>query len=71
MTEPSKLSSIKPATDPVHLGVRLRSGDYGNGTIVADLGAMGVQVYWDMEILGTRDHLLTHDRSYIDRLERL
>lgn len=71
MTEPRKLSSITPAKDGVHLGLRIHSGDYGNGTVVADLGAMGIQVYWDTEILGTRDHLLTHDRSYIDRMERL
>lgn len=71
MSEPSNLSRIQPSADTVYLGMRVHSGDYGNGTVVAILGAMGIQVYWDEEILGTRDHLLTHDRSYIERLEKL
>jgi hypothetical protein len=71
MSEPSNLSRIQPATDTVYLGMRVHSGDYGNGTVVADLGAMGIQVHWDEEILGTREHLLMHDRSYIERLEKL
>jgi len=69
MSEPSNLSRIKPAT--IHLGMRVRSGDYGDGTVVAMLGAMGIQVFWDQEILGTREHVLSHDRSYVERLEKL
>lgn len=70
MTEPGNLSRIQPATG-AYLGMRVHSGDYGDGTVVAILGAMGVQVFWDEEILGTRDHLLVHDRSYVEKLERL
>ena len=71
MSEPSNLSRIQPAGDDVRPGLRIRSQDYGHGTVVAVYGAMGVQVHWDEEILGTREHTLMHDRSYIDRLERL
>lgn len=52
-------------------GVRLKSLDYGTGTIVAML-SIGVQIYWDTPLVGTTDsHLLVHDRSYVERLERL
>jgi hypothetical protein len=68
---PSNLSRIQPATDTVYLGMRVHSTDYGNGTVVAVYGAMGVQVHWDKELEGTHQHTLLHDRSYIERLERL
>lgn len=71
MSEPSNLSRIQPATDTVYLGMRVHSGDYGNGTVVAIYGAMGIQVHWDEAILGTREHVLMHDRSYVERLEKL
>ncbi|WP_020385917.1 hypothetical protein [Kribbella catacumbae] len=48
----------------------VRSPDYGTGTIVG-LTANGVTIYWDQPLSGTRCHLLEHDRSYVERLERL
>jgi hypothetical protein len=70
MTEPS----TKPA---LHLGMRVRSADYGTGTVVAFLG-IGVQVYWDADIGGVDDaiiegetHLAVHDRSLVEGLERI
>lgn len=71
MGEPSNLSSIQPAEDDIRPGLRVRSDDYGKGTVVAVFGALGIQVHWDEEILGTREHTLMHDRSYINRLERI
>lgn len=71
MAEPSKLSRIQPAEDTIYLGLRLRSSDYGTGTVVGVYGAMGIQVHWDKELEGTHQHTLLHDRSYIERLERI
>jgi len=52
-------------------GTRVRSADYGDGTVVADVG-IGLQVWWDKPLPGTLDeHLLTHDRSWVEKLERL
>lgn len=48
----------------------VRSPDYGEGTIVG-LSANGVTIYWKAALEGTRTHLLEHDRSYVERLERL
>lgn len=58
--------------DNIEVRTGVRSPDYGTGTIVADFGAMGVQVYWDKPLKGSKEqHLLLHDRSYVERLERL
>lgn len=58
--------------DDITAGLRVRSDDYGAGTVVAVLG-IGIQIYWDTPLVGTVDsHLLVHDRSYVmTRLERL
>jgi hypothetical protein len=51
---------------------RVRSEDYGKGSIVADYGPIGIQIFWDNVIKGTvSTHLLTHDRSWVARLEKL
>lgn len=64
LTEASYPNDIEP-------GLRLRSGDYGDGTVVADLGH-GIQVYWDQALIGTIDtHLMLHDRSWILNQERI
>lgn len=56
----------------ISLGARVNSSDYGNGTVIADLGGSGIQVYWDKALSGTIDqHILTHDRAYVLALERL
>lgn len=52
----------------VRLGVR--SPDYGTGTVVS-FSANGGFVYWDKPLAGTSTHLLEHDLSYLERLERL
>lgn len=52
-------------------GLRVRSSDYGTGTVVADIG-IGIQIWWDKALAGTADqHMLTHDKSYVAGLERL
>jgi len=56
--------------DDIEPGLRVKSSDYGTGTVVAVLG-IGIQIYWDTTLVGTVDsHLLVHDRSYVMRLER-
>ena len=51
--------------------MRVRSGDYGTGKVIAIL-AIGVQIWWDEPLIGTTDsHMLVHDWSYVQRLERL
>lgn len=61
----------QPGDPVIEPGLRVRSGDYGAGTVVAVL-SIGVQVYWDEPLIGTPDsHLLVHDRSYVQRLEKL
>jgi uncharacterized membrane protein YczE len=55
----------------VALGLRVKSSDYGTGTVVAVLG-IGIQIHWDEPLIGTVDtHLLTHDKSFVARLERI
>lgn len=57
--------------DDIAEGLRVLSKDYGTGTVVA-VFSTGVQLWWDQALLGTTDtHLLTHDKSYVARLERL
>lgn len=57
--------------DDVAPGLRVHSSDYGSGTVLADLG-IGIQIYWDRALPGTVDsHMLTHDKAYVARLERL
>lgn len=53
--------------------VRVRSTDYGPGTIVLDLSPIGVQILWDQPMLEgvAGPQLLTHDRGWVERLERL
>jgi uncharacterized membrane protein YczE len=56
---------------PVEVTMRLRSPEYGDGTIVAVLG-IGIQVRWDTPILGTtQTHMLVHDPVFIAKLERI
>lgn len=63
------MTAVGPDGIAVHQ--RVRSSDYGDGTIVLDLGER-VQVIWDEPMVGTFDHhALLHDRSYVERLERL
>ena len=67
-------SAVNPdgAGPQVAVMQRVRSEDYGPGTIVADLGAIGIQVWWDRTLPGTHDmHLLTHDRAWVEKLKRL
>lgn len=53
------------------LGARVKSDDYGTGTVVATLPT-GIQVFWDKALTGTTDaHLLVHDRAWVLGLERL
>jgi hypothetical protein len=47
-------------------GLRIRSGDYGRGTVVAIVGS-GVQVHWDDALVGTDQHYLVHDELYVRR----
>jgi len=57
--------------DDIQPGLRVRSADYGTGTVVAVLG-IGIQIHWDKVLLGSVDtHLLVHDKAYVARLERL
>ena len=81
MTEPSRQivgipveRTVQPervGLDDVEPGLRVHSGDYGEGTVLADVG-IGIQIWWDETLNGTVDaHMLTHDKSYVARLERL
>lgn len=54
----------------VRVSLRVRSPDYGAGTVVA-LTGNGVNVFWDKTLAGTNTNLLEHDMSYVERLERL
>lgn len=67
-------SHIKPepvGLDGIEVGLRVRSSDYGTGTVVA-IAATGIQLYWDKPLLGTTDtHLLVHDRAFVASLERI
>jgi hypothetical protein len=57
--------------DDIEPGLRIRSRDYGTGTVVAILG-IGIQIHWDKALLGSvNTHLLTHDKAYVAKLERL
>lgn len=60
-----------PGDLPIEAGNRFRSADYGAGTVVAVL-SIGIQIHWDKPLTGTLDsHMLVHDRSYVQRLERI
>lgn len=60
-----------PREDLIERDMRIRSRDYGEGTVVALLPT-GVQVYWDNPLVGTTDtHLLIHDRRWILDQERV
>lgn len=60
-----------PREDLIARDMRIRSRDYGEGTVVALLPT-GVQVYWDNPLVGTADaHLLIHDRHWILEQDRL
>lgn len=64
-------NGIVPVMEEDLLGERVRSADYGTGTVVAMLPT-GIQVFWDKALLGTTDmHLLVHDRAWVLQLERL
>jgi hypothetical protein len=68
------VSPLRKVVGPDGIQVRqgVRSPDYGTGTIVAIYGAMGVQIYWDEPLVGSKEqHLLLHDRVYVERLEKL
>jgi hypothetical protein len=67
--------TVPPERDPglvdPEIGSRVRSDDYGAGTVVA-VAATGIQIHWDIPLLGTTGvHLLVHDKAYVARLERL
>lgn len=61
-----------PREDLIERDMRIRSRDYGEGTVIALLPT-GVQVWWDNPLLGTVDtHMMVHDRNWIlDHTERL
>jgi hypothetical protein len=60
-----------PREDLIERDMRIRSRDYGEGTVVALL-PIGVQVWWDNPLLGTVDtHMIVHDRNWILDQERL
>jgi hypothetical protein len=68
------VSPLRPLVGPDGIVKRqgVRSPEYGTGIIVAVYGAMGVQIYWDEPLVGSKDqHLLLHDRAYVERLEKL
>lgn len=74
----SQPSNIHPLEQPEQVGTeitiptRVRSSDYGTGTIVADFNAMGIQIYWDQPLTGTvATHLQVHDRRWVSLLEKL
>jgi hypothetical protein len=52
------------------VGLRVRSRDYGKGTIVG-LSYSGVTIHWDDELTGTHVHVLDHARHFVEELERL
>ena len=56
--------------DELKAGRRVKSVDYGTGTVVNFTGS-GVQVYWDKALSGTSVHILEHDRAYVLGLEQL
>jgi hypothetical protein len=57
--------------DDIQPGLRIKSRDYGTGTVVAVLG-IGIQIHWDKVLMGSvNTHLLVHDKAYVAKLERL
>lgn len=77
MTDPNRHIQAVPEDsapgiyDDIAAGLRVRSRDYGTGTVVVVLG-IGIQIHWDTPILGTvNTHYLTHDKAYVAKLERL
>ena len=54
----------------IQVPMKVRSPEYGTGTVVANLG-IGIQIYWDTALTGTTTHLLVHDYSFVERLEKL
>jgi hypothetical protein len=64
------VTGIVQDVDEIKVGTRVQSGDYGDGTVVTVMGNQ-IQVFWDNELVGTNQHLLSHDRSYVERLDRL
>jgi hypothetical protein len=63
-------SAPQSSHPPVERDMRLRSSDYGNGTVVCLLPT-GVQILWDTPLTGTTTQLVIHDYSYVARLERI
>jgi hypothetical protein len=66
-------SQVNPepiALGEIDRGMRIRSRDYGTGTVVA-IVATGVQVWWDEPLVGTAEHQMIHDKAYILSLQRL
>lgn len=72
------MSTVQPFPAPrrkkvrdvgVHKLVRVR-GEYGTGTIVSDMGTLGVGIHWDEPIVeGLQDQYLVHVRSWVEDLE--
>lgn len=56
--------------DGIKPEVRVTSPDYGEGRILG-LSALGVTVYWNTALKGTHTHVMEHDRSFVEDLERL
>lgn len=50
-------------------GTRLRSEDYGPGTIVSIMDNR-ILIWWDRAVIGDTNQL-EHDRVYVEGLERL
>ena len=75
MSEPSNVQPIgrrELVGTEIVIPTKVRSSDYGTGTIVADFRAMGIQIYWDKAVTGTvATHLLVHDRIWVSLLEKL
>jgi len=72
MTEPERYLTGAPLSpvDGIDFGkTRVRSEDYGPGTVVAEVG-IGIQILWDRPMLegGVGPQLLVHDRAYVERL---
>lgn len=53
----------------IHKQLRVR-GEYGTGTIVSDMGTLGVGIQWDKRIVEDLvDQYLVHVRSWVEDLE--
>jgi hypothetical protein len=72
MTEPANVHPIpqRVGQGGAFQGMRVRDNEYGTGTVVM-VTSIGIQVHWDQELTGTREHVLMHDVRYVEAMERL